>query len=361
MTRKERLRRCFWYEELDRPAVYSRTGFPEHDATYDSLKEYLAEHTEQKVIFDSLVLEKPYQAEVRYEAYDDNFRRCIKLLHTSMGVLQEIYLESLSDRQSMQQESYLLKDRKDAEKYLSLPLPEFGGDVSGFYELEKQVGTAGIVDVSLGFNPGGWIASLFGSENFAVLSMTERDIIHQLLERQTQIIVNRVKFLLDHKIGPYFSLLGQEYIVPPLHGPADFYEFNVKYDKSITDLIHDAGGRVHIHSHGSIKDIFEGFIELGADVLHPFESPPMGDITATEAKNKARGKLCLEGNLQINWMYEMGAEEIRWLTEQLIRDTFDDSCGLIVSPTASPYIRGAGEKCLPQYKAMIDTVVMFKN
>jgi hypothetical protein len=48
MTRRERLRRCYFNEELDRPAVYSRTGFPKDDPTYDSLKAYLLRHTELK-------------------------------------------------------------------------------------------------------------------------------------------------------------------------------------------------------------------------------------------------------------------------------------------------------------------------
>ena len=56
-------------------------------------------------------------------------------------------------------------------------------------------------------------------------------------------------------------------------------------------------------------------------------------------------------------MYEATPEDIRQETELLIQIAFDDHKGLIVSPTASPYIRGEGENCFPQYKAMIDTVL----
>lgn len=100
---------------------------------------------------------------------------------------------------------------------------------------------------------------------------------------------------------------------------------------------------------------------MGADVLHPFEPPPQGDILPREAKELARGRMCLEGNIQINRMYEATPEEIRNETEQLIDDVFDDSKGLIVCPTASPYIRGKGEECFPQFKAMIDTVINWKK
>jgi hypothetical protein len=100
---------------------------------------------------------------------------------------------------------------------------------------------------------------------------------------------------------------------------------------------------------------------MGADVLHPFEPPPMGDITAAEAKSLARGRICLEGNIQINRMYEAPPDEIRAATDSLIREIWDDHRGLIVSPTASPYIRGQGEVCYPQYEAMINTVLNWEG
>jgi len=41
---------------------------------------------------------------------------------------------------------------------------------------------------------------------------------------------------------------------------------------------------VHVHCHGSIRKVFHGFVDMGADVLHPFELPPMGDITAAQGR-----------------------------------------------------------------------------
>jgi hypothetical protein len=174
-----------------------------------------------------------------------------------------------------------------------------------------------------------------------------------------RVVMQRVKFLLGKGIGPFFSMSGEEYIVPPLHGPKDFRDFNTRYDKPIIDLVHEAGGRMHIHSHGSIKSVLADFVGMGVDVLHPFEPPPQGNILAREAKAIARGRMCLEGNIQIHRMYEASPPDIRGETEQLIADAFDDRQGLIVCPTASPYIRGAGEACFPKYKAMIDAVLEF--
>jgi len=360
MNRRERLQRCFSYEELDRPGVYSRTGFPGGDSTYDKLKAYLREHTELKISWSSTRFETSYPTESYAESYSDDFERRVTILHTPKGNLRSSSLRSLKGQPGLS-ETFFIKSREDAEKYLSLPLPEIGGDVSSFRDARKRIGDAGIVDVSLGMNPGSVVARLFGTEKFAIMSITDRDIIHELCQKQMNIVINRLKFLLDNKIGPFFSMAGQEFIVPPIHGPEDFYDFNVKYDKPIIDMVHNAGGYVHIHCHGSIKKVFKGFIDMGVNVLHPFEAPPMGDITASEAKELARDKMCLEGNIQINCMYEAKPEEIREEVDLLIRTVFDDHKGLIVSPTASPYIRGRGEECFPQYKAMIDTVLEWNS
>ena len=360
MTRRERLTRCYCYEEVDRPAVYSRTGFPGNDPTYDRLKEYLQAHTELKRGWGIGGMETGYPTDRETEPYSEDFERQITIVHTPKGDLRSTSLASLKGQPGLH-ETFLVNGREDAEKYLSLPLPEIHGEASPFCEVVEQLGEDGIVEAGLGFNPGGFVAELLGSENFAIMSVTDRDIVHAICERQMNIVMNRLKFMLSNKVGPFFSMAGQEYIVPPLHGPKDFHDFNVKYDKPIIDLIHEVGGRIHIHSHGSIKSVLEGFVEMGADVLHPIEPPPMGDIAAAEAKEIARGKLCLEGNIQINRMYEATPDEIRAETEALIREAFDDNCGLIVCPSASPYIRGLGEECFPQYKAMIDTVLEWKG
>jgi len=356
---RERLGRCYSHEPLDRPGVYVRTGFPDADPTYDRLKAYLNAKTELK---SSWYAPWPLDAslsETHTEPYSEDFERLVTILHTPAGDLRASRLVSLKGQPGLQEEHFL-KTTEDAKVYLSAPVAPAECDVSGFFHADRQVGDRGIVQVSLGHNPGGAVAELFGSEQFAIMSALHRDVIHALCEHHMGIALDRAKFLLANGVGPYFGLAGEEYIVPPLHGPKDFEDFIVRYDKPILDVVHEAGGRVHVHCHGSIRRVFESFVDMGADVLHPFEAPPMGDITPAEAKNLARGRMCLEGNIQISRMYEATPADIRRETLELIRDAFDDRRGLIVCPTASPYIRGAGEACFGNFKAMIDTVLEWK-
>jgi hypothetical protein len=354
------MHRCYFHQETDRPALYCMRLFPKNDPSYDRLKAYLAEHTELKRRWPSEVCETPLPVQRRREPHSPDWDREIATLQTPAGPLESSSFVSLKGQPGMD-ETFFLKTREDAEKYLSLPMPELGGDVSAFFQGDREVGDSGIPEASLGLNPGGFAAGLFGSEAFAILSVTDRDVIHALCERQTKILLNRVKFLLDQGVGPYWSLSGQELIVPPIHGPRDFNDFNVRYDKPVIDLIHQAGGRVHIHCHGSLKRVLPGFLEMGVDVLHPIEPPPMGDATAAEAKTVIRGRICMEGNIQIASMYEHSPQQVRQETLALIRDAFDDRRGLIVCATASPYIRDKGEECFLRFKAMIDTVLEWKR
>ena len=358
LTSRERMRRAYCHQEMDRPAVYSRTGFPKNDPSYDRLKAYLGAHADLKVSWNGRAFEAPYETRTEVEPYSEDFERHVITLCTPKGKLRRTRLVGLKGQPGMD-ETYFINDREDALKYLSLPLPAVEGDVSSFFEAEAAIGDRGIVSVTLDHNAG-HVALLCGSSNFALMSITDRDVLHALCERRMNMILNTVVFLLSDGVGPFFALAGQELIVPPLHGPADFDDFNVRYDRPIIDLIHEGGGRVHVHCHSNIKQVLPSFVDVGVDVLHPFEAPPMGDITPVEAKDIARGKLCLEGNIQIHHMYEHTPEQVAEETAALIEMTFDDRSGLIVSPTASPYIYGQGEACFARYKAMIDTVVSQK-
>jgi hypothetical protein len=356
LTRRERLRRCYFYEDLDRPAAYCMRMFPTDDPSYDRLKDYLGEHTELKGRWGTEVCQTPYETETRVEPHSEDWDRQITVLRTPAGPLERTSLVSRKGQPGLHETLYL-KTREDAEKYLSLPLPATNGDVSRHFQRDREVADRGMAEAALNYNAAGFVVELFGSELFALMSLTDRDVIHALCERELQILTNRVKHLLSEGVGPLFSLSGQEYIVPPMHGPEDFRDFNMRYDRPIIDLIHEGGGRVYVHCHGSVKRVIDGFVEAGVDVLHPFEPPPLGDITAAEAKAVARGCMCLEGNIQINRMYERRPDEIREEARALIRDAFDDRRGLIVCPTASPYIRDRGEDYFARFRAMMDAVL----
>jgi len=360
LTRRERLIRSYCHEPMDRPAVYSRTGFPKDDPSYDRLKAYLREKTELKIGWSGIQWEPDWPIDRRVEPVSEDFNRRVETLYTPKGDLTQTLLISRKGQPGLVETSFV-KEAADIERLLSLPERRPLLERNDFQKLQAEMGDAGIVEVSLGHNPGGTTVEWCGQSLFAELSVTHRELLYCLCERRLREILAVLDLYYSAGIGPFYAMAGEEYVVPPMHGPQDFRDFNMRYDRPIVDRIHDGGGRIHIHCHGSLKKVFPYFVEMGVDVLHPVEAPPLGDLSAAEAKSMAGGRLTIEGNIQIHRLYEADPVSIREETARLIEDAFDDHQGLIVSPTASPYIRGAGEQCFPQYEAMVETVLEFAS
>lgn len=355
MTRRERLHRCYCYQELDRPGVYLRTNWPASDPSYDDLKALMRQHSELKGWWHSTAVQEPPATREYAEPVNEDWQRWVNILHTPAGDLRQATLLSLKGLPGMAEEHFI-RTHADAEKFLSQPMPKLVGGIEEFRRRDAEIGDAGFAEVDLGTNPGGAVAELMGSELFAIWTIEHRDIVHALCRWHRDAIVGRLKHIIALGGGPHFCLGGQEFIVPPLHGPADCRDFNTHYDTPIVSLVREAGGAIHVHCHGRIARVIDQFVAMGVNVLHPFEAPPLGDITARQAKAACRGRCCLEGNIQIADMYENTPEDIRRQVADLVRDVFDDRRGLIVSPTASAYQHGKGRQCLPQFQAMVEAV-----
>lgn len=359
MTSKERMERCFYHMETDRPAIYSRTAFPALDPSYDDLKKLFLEKTDLKESWRGFYC-RDHEELTEEIPYKEGYVKQKARIKTPKGDLTQTTVISTLDRSSSVIE-YFIKDEEDMEKYLSLPDGEVSIRPEEYYGALKKIGDRGIVVSYLGSNPAGFTAALCGSENFALFSVTSRDLLHKMCLKKMNSIIRLLKEFGREKIGEFFAMQGEEYITPPLHGPKDFDDFNVKYDKPIIDLVHEMGGRMHIHCHGSVKNVIDGFIHMGVDVLHPFEDYPLGDITIKEAKEKVKDKITIEGNIEISLMYEKSPEEIGQIARNIMDEAFYDRKGLIVSPTASPCFYGKGGDCYEQYVALIDAVLDFKN
>ena len=289
LTSHERLRRLYFHEEMDRPAVIIRWWGFRDDPTASDLYKLMTEKADW--------VEPWVPGELLHYEHPPHVER-----PASAGGKQ-----------------YPLKSVEDAERYLATPMPRIGGDVSGFFKAQEMVGERGIVAVHLGNNPGGQVAELFGSESFALMSALERELVHRLVHREQAIKLALLEFLIAQGVGPFFHIVGQEMIAPTLHSPADFFEFNVRYDRDISDRIHSAGGRLNVHCHGSVKKVLPMIRQMRPDGLHPVEGPPMGDVTLKEARELLGPEICMIGNIQIGDLYSDSVDEIDIDDLELVR------------------------------------------
>ena len=124
------------------------------------------------------------------------------------------------------------------------------------------------------------------------------------------------------------------------------------------ELIHSYGGLVYVHCHGALGAVLERFADMGVNVLHPIEAPPLGDITLAEAKRRIGDRVCLEGNIQIGDVMTLSRQEIVAQVVQTIQDAGDRG-GFILSLTATPFERVLAPRTRDNLLAMIDTGLDF--
>jgi hypothetical protein len=295
-------------------------------------------------------------SEVRHESEvraGTDWDEHVTTMHTPRGPLTARHLSSKRGLPGMQTEHYV-KDLDDLERILSVPFEPLRPDTSGFFALRERIGERGLVTCDF-VNPVTHLHDLVGSELLDIWSLTERARVEAFIRAWAERLADLIAHLLREGVGPVFRTLGHEFAVPPLMSPRDFRQLCIEPEARIHGMIHEAGGLVHIHCHGPMDKVLEGFIDIGCDCLHPIEPPPMGDVELAEAKRRVGHRICLEGNLQIGDLYAAPTREVVAKTEAAIRD--GGPSGFILCPTASPHTEVLTDLTVRNYLAMIETAV----
>ena len=280
-----------------------------------------------------------------------------RIVHTPKGPISYVTQVSKEEFSSLTREFWIVDDDADLERYLSLPYSPPEADTSDFAAYEEEVGERAVILIG-GIDPIAHVHDLLGSEKLALWSFERRRDVDMLIEMFTERMLDWIGRVLATGIRCTFAYVGAEYCLPPLMPPSDFKPWVVEPMKRISKLIHDSGSLVHVHSHGPLDSVLEGFAEMGADVLHPIEAPPMGDVTLAEAKRRIGKDVCLEGNIQIGDIYTAEEFEIRDQVKRAI-DEAAPGGGFILCPTASPYTPVLPEKAVRNYRAFVETALEY--
>jgi uroporphyrinogen-III decarboxylase len=364
MTSRERLLAALQRQPVDRVPLHVRgvsfwderwveTRHPSYAPVIEAVRQYGDPFIGWGVGGGPLLTSSP---DVRYESQvlpGADWDTHVVTLRTPRGPLTARHLSSNRGLPGMQVEHFV-KDLPDLGNILSVPFEPLRPDTRGFFELRDRVGERGLVTCDF-VNPITHLHELVGSELLGIWSVTERDAVGGFVAAWAERLQDQVRHLLDAGVGPVFRTLGHEFAIPPLMSPRDFDEFCVRPEAPIHGMIGEAGGLVHIHCHGPMDRVLEGFVEIGADCLHPIEPPPMGDVELADAKRRVGDRLCLEGNLQIGDLYAAPTAEVVAKTQAAIRD--GGPTGFILCPTASPHTEVLTDLTVRNYVAMIETAV----
>lgn len=282
----------------------------------------------------------------------------ITLWHTPAGDLRTRHLSSKRGLPGMQME-FPVKSLEDVDRFLSIPYePLLEIDPTGFHQQDELVGERGLVLVSFGQDPIGYVHDLMGSELLAVWSIEERDVILRLIDEFLRRLLDRVALLIASGVGEVFCTLGQEYVTPPLHSARDFRRFCVEPERQLLHRIHAAGKRLHVHCHGPLDAVLDDF-PLIADILHPLEAPPLGDVELADGKRRIGDRVCLEGNIQIGDIYATPTNRFVDIVKRAVEDGMPGG-GFILAPTASPHTEVLTDLTVRNYVAMVETAMGYR-
>ncbi len=365
MTHRERLKRVFKCKEVDRMPIRIWGVSPIFPLEkYKELVKLVEKYDLETIEFWNPKSEEysplPYIIKNEEKIYENQqIKEIITTIETPKGNLFQIYRQKL-DGSPGRVIKHFIEDKKDAEKFLSLPSINQLPKIDSYFEFEKKVGDRGLI--LIGIEEAMYsIHRFMGSEIFSFFLYDERELLHKMIEKKFKEIEMYVKYILSKKIGDGFGYVGPELCIPPLASLRDFKEFVFNYDKKIIDLIHNENKLVWVHCHGDMAPVLESFIEMGVDCLNPVEPPPVSKITLKEMKEISRGKMCLEGGVEDGAFDTLKPEEMEKLVEKIIEEAKPGG-GFILCPTSSP---NTWPQLLPKhienYKVFVEVGVKLRN
>lgn len=165
--------------------------------------------------------------------------------------------------------------------------------------------------VSGGFFEAGCAAR--GYDLFAMDLIAEPDLVRcffdKLLTEKLSQIETIIKPLADHIdifcYGDDFGLQNG-----PFLSPESFRKNVMPYFKELYKQVKNAApnSKIFHHSCGSVYRLLNGIIEMGVDVLNPIQ-PMAFEMDAELLKNKAKGRLCFHGGIDLQDLLVNGTAE----------------------------------------------------
>lgn len=148
----------------------------------------------------------------------------------------------------------------------------------------------------------------------------------------------------------YVWMGGSEWLTPPMGSPKLYEELVHDFERPIIERVHAAGAISHVHCHGNVRSTLETVIERGGDYFEPVEPPPDGDITFSEAKALAGGRITLGGNIEARVLENESADVV----ERAVRDAFEGGKDRMVLHNSAGPISALTQKALANYHRLVD-------
>ncbi|MBC8443411.1 hypothetical protein H8D79_01655 [PVC group bacterium] len=377
MTHREHLKAALLGEPVDCPPIWLREGFDflngpangdnftlgwQDDPVYRELYDFAKEHCVMNIgwspggHFNRYLCIPPSRIRGERRTEADGSQVATHYVDTPQGTLTAVSKHNPGLNTSWKIEP-LPRDRGDLEKILSIPFEVEPVRLDSYHQALERAGDRALpwTGVSCPFVV---ISGCMELKDLLLLTVTEREFIHELLEE----ITRRVLLILDevYKDGPldtFANIGGSEQVTPPMTAPEAYDEFVVPYDGRIVAKLKECTLGVNCHCHGKVRHALKGMVAMGFDSTDPVEPPPAGDLTIAEAREIVGDKLTFIGNLEFDELETAGPEHIRSRVREILEV---GPQRLVLGASAGPISR-VTERLAANYRAWIETALEARN
>lgn len=196
-----------------------------------------------------------------------------------------------------------LEDIEDVESYETADLSCATTHLVDFYRENSDLFLMCQIN-----GPVGGVDWALGMEDYMCYCMTDTELVAQLAEKITAYEVGRAKKFLDH--GAEAILIADDIafnsglLLPPRIMEQVAYPF---YKKMIAEIKAYKDVPVVMHTDGYIYDALEKIVECGFDGLQSIQ--PSAGMDIGKVKQLVGDKLCLIGNVDLNYLLPFGTSE----------------------------------------------------
>jgi uroporphyrinogen-III decarboxylase len=372
MTGKERMLAAMLGEAVDRPPIWLREGFDflqpipgaDHfsqgwkaDPEYVELLEFAREHCDMRVgwsaggHFNRTLAIPPHVMKRETETVDADTRRARTIIETPKGRLTSVH-ESRRGQSMSWHIKYPVENLEDLAKLRSVPFEVAPVSYEQYERQRKAVGDRGVVCLGLS-SPWVVMAACMPFELALSWSITERNLVHELLEEITERFLAGLEIIFTRPLETVANIGGSEQCTPPMMSPEAYAEFVTPYESRLVAFLRKHGVAANCHCHGRVRHALPEMIKSGFESTDPVEPPDLGgdgDVTMAEAREIVGDRLTLCGNFQFDEMERSTPDQIRARVREIL-DTGRQR--LIVAASAGPIARMTS-RMIANYRAWIE-------
>ena len=250
--------------------------------------------------------EKTWQAEVPltmfllYKYRDPSVKKIEKYFETPVGTLKSGYVNVPLSKTVFQNE-YFIKTKDDIRvlKYMYENL-EYIETYQEIKDKEKEIGDDGIVAAGAPGSPAiELIEEYMGLEKFLMFLFDYPDEMKSLMGIMLQKNLEAYKIAAKSDVP---LIVVWEDTGTGLYSPKIFNEYIATALAAYTNIAHNCGKKIYVHSCGLLKDILDNLVATGIDGIMDMTPMPIGNIGFLEARERIGNKIVLTGGLDANVM-----------------------------------------------------------